>query len=80
MVQTVATKDLCELARLGRILKDFPIRHMNLRYEAEADVLYVKFADTEPVYQSELTEDDFLIEYDSNNNVVGVTIPEASKR
>ena len=80
MVQTVATKDLHELASLGPILKDFPIRCMNLRYDAEADVLYVKFADAEPIYQSELTEDDFLIEYDSNNNIVGVTILDASKR
>lgn len=53
---------------------------MNLRYDAEADVLYVKFADTAPIHQSELTDDDILIEYDVDHNVVGVTILEASTR
>ena len=53
---------------------------MNLHYDAEADVLYVKFADSEPIYQSKLTKDDFLIEYDVHGKVVGVTILDASNR
>lgn len=80
MAQTVAVDDLNQLARLCPILKGFPVHRVNLRYDAEADVLYVKFADTDPIHQSELTEDDFLIEYDSNANVVGVTILDASSR
>src|SRR5206468_3888631 len=63
MAQNVATKDLHELAGLARILRAFPIQRMNLHYDKEADVLYVKFADSEPIYQSKLTKDDFLIEY-----------------
>jgi len=80
MAQKVATKSLMQLARLCPILKDFPIHRMNLRYDEEADVLYVKFADTKPIYTSSLTKDDMLIEYDVNRNVVGVTILEASSR
>lgn len=80
MAESLATKDLRELAGLARILRTFPIRRMNLRYDAEADVLYVKFADSAPLHQSKLTKDDFLIEYDAKGNVVGVTILDASTR
>ncbi len=80
MAEKLATKDLQELAGLGRILRAFPIHRMNVRYDAEADVLYVKFADSAPIHQSKLTKDDFLIEYDVKGNVVGVTILDASTR
>ncbi len=80
MVQNVGTKDLQDLARLCPILRGFPIHRLNLHYDAEADVLYVKFADSDPISQSELTEDDFLIEYDTNGNIVGVTILDVSSR
>jgi uncharacterized protein YuzE len=80
MAQKLATKDLHELAGLARILRRFPTRRMNVRYDSEADVLYVKFADSPPIHQSSLTKDDFLIEYDAKRNVVGVTILDASTR
>lgn len=53
---------------------------MNIHYYAEADVLYVKFADSKPIHQSELTDDDILVEYDAKKNVLGVTILDASSR
>jgi len=80
MAQKVATKKLLQLARLCPILKGFPIHRMSLRYDEEADVLYVKFADTKPIYKSDLTKDDMLVEYDEEKNVVGVTILDASSR
>ena len=80
MAQKVATKDLRQLARLCPILKGFPIHRMNLRYDEEADVLYVKFAKTKPIHTSDLTRDDILVEYDADKNIVGVTILEASSR
>ena len=80
MAQNVAVQDLNELARLCPILRRFPIHRMNLRYDADADVLYVKFADSAPIYQSELSDDDLLIEYDADKNIVGVTILDASRR
>lgn len=80
MAQKVATKDLRQLTQLCSILKGFPIHRMDLHYDEEADVLYVKFANTKPIHKSDLTKDDFLIEYDSDKNIVGVTILEASSR
>jgi uncharacterized protein YuzE len=56
---------------LARVLRAFPFHRMNLRYDAEAEVLYVKFADSQPIHQSKFTKDDFLIEYDVKGNVVG---------
>ena len=72
--------DLRQLARLCPILKGFPIHRMNLRYDEEADVLYVKFAKTKAIRKSDLTKDDILIEYDADMNIVGVTILDASNR
>ena len=80
MAEKLATKDLAQLARLCPILKKFPIHRMNLRYDEEADVLYVKFADAKPIRTSDLSKDDILIEYDKNKNIVGVTILDASNR
>jgi uncharacterized protein YuzE len=80
MAQKLPTKDLRELAGLARMLRRFPTQRMNLRYYAETDVLYVKFADSPPIHQSSLTKDDFLIEYDAKGNVVGVTILDSSTR
>lgn len=51
---------------------------MKLRYDREADVLYIKFARTKPINQSELTDADVLIEYDAQERVVGLTILNAS--
>ena len=56
------------------------MERLNLRYDMEADVLYVKFADSAPIHQSELTDDDILIEYDAKRRIVGVTIMAASSR
>ena len=80
MATKIATRKVQELTRLCSILKSFPVRQMNLRYDDAADVLYVKFADTAPIKNSELTRDDILIEYDAKKNIVGVTILDASKR
>jgi uncharacterized protein YuzE len=80
MAQRVATKDIHELAGLARILRRFPPHRMHVRYDEEADVLYVKFADSKPISQSKLTKDDYLVEYDVDGKLVGVTILDASQR
>ena len=69
-----------ELAGLARILRRFPLHRMNVRYDEEANVLYVKFADSKPIFQSKLTKNDCLVEYDVAGKVVGVTILDASRR
>ncbi len=78
MAQKVATKELHELAGLARILRRFPPHSMRVRYDAAADVLYIKFTESKPIYQSKLTRDHYLIEYDVDGNVVGVTVLDAS--
>ena len=52
MAQRVATKELHKLAGLAAVLRRFPPHSMQVRYDEAADVLYVKFADTKPIYQS----------------------------
>jgi len=80
MAEVLATKDLHELAGLTRILRTLPNHRMDIHYDAEADVLYVKFADSKPIHKSKLTKDHFLIEYDAKGKIVGVTILDASTR
>jgi uncharacterized protein YuzE len=80
MAQRVAIKEIQELAGLARILRRFSPHCLQARYDEEADVLYVKFAPSKPIHQSKLTKDDYLIEYDVDGQVVGVTILDASRR
>jgi hypothetical protein len=42
--------------------------------------LWPPWTHSAPIHQSELSDDDFLIEYDANRNIVGVTILDASSR
>lgn len=48
-------------------------------YDKEADVLYLNFKKPSHADDSELTEDDIIIRYEKGE-VVGITIPNASKR
>jgi len=51
-----------------------------VRYDKEADVLYVMFDKDSKVYLSQDGTDDVLWEYDINDRLVGVTIMDASMR
>ena len=51
-----------------------------VRYDKEADVLYVMFDKNSKVYLSRDGNDDVLWEYDINDRLVGVTIMDASMR
>lgn len=50
-----------------------------ITYEEEADVLYINFRKPSHADDSELTDDDIIVRY-QKGEVVGVTIPNASKR
>jgi uncharacterized protein YuzE len=76
----VAPGDLRALAELARLMRRLPTGRMSASYDAEADVLYVRFGGSTPIHRSDLTKEDVLIEYDSQGQVVGVTILEASTR
>jgi len=51
---------------------------MWLDYDEEADVLYIHFADEADSTHSEMREDGVILDY-KGNNLVGVTILEASQ-
>ncbi len=53
--------------------------HVRLHYDSAGDILYVNFAD-EPTDDSDMTDDDILIRYDSRGQVIGYTIFDVSKR
>ena len=55
-------------------------RRIGIRYDEEADVLYIMFDKDSKIYISRDGADDVLWEYDVNNRLVGVTIMDASKR
>ena len=52
---------------------------MSIRYDAEADALYINFKKPSHATDSELTDDDILVRYEGEE-VVGLTVLHASKR
>ena len=80
MAQTIETKSIESLKSLCRIIPYLPVKKLYVDYDEEADVLYLKFEQPANMYQSELTDDDILMEYDESGKLAGVTILEASRR
>lgn len=63
------------------VLQDLPKRPFSLLFDPEADVLYIDFyTPPKSSEDSELTEDDIVIRYDDQAEIVGLTILNASKR
>ncbi len=46
---------------------------MKITYDKQADVLYIKLSDNQ-VSDSEEKEPNFVVDYDSGNNIVGIEI------
>jgi len=61
-------------------IKDAPTGAVWMHYDAEADVLYVNFARPSVATDSELTDDDVIIRYDEQEQVIGYTILHAQQR
>jgi len=55
-----------------------PKKYLWSSYDAEADVLYINFKKPSHATDSELTDDDIIVRYE-DNEVVGITILNASK-
>lgn len=51
-----------------------------LHYDDEADTFYVNFQKSSRADDSELTDDDIIIRYDEQENVIGYTILNAQVR
>lgn len=69
-----------EYLKLLPAIKDAPAGAVWMHYDAEADVLYVNFARPSVAADSELTDDDVIIRYDEQDQVIGYTILHAQKR
>lgn len=80
MAQIVETKSIESLKHFCRIIPYLPVKKLTVDYDEEADVLYLKFEQPANIYQSRLTDDDILMEYDESGRLTGVTILEASQR
>jgi uncharacterized protein YuzE len=69
-----------EYLKLLPAIKDAPAGAVWMHYDAEADVLYVNFMRPSVAVDSELTDDDVIIRYDKDDQVIGYTILHAQKR
>ena len=80
MDQTIEMKTIESLKPLYRIIPRLPVKKLYADYDEEADVLYLRFEEPANIYQSRLTDDDVLMEYNESGKLVGVTILNASRR
>ncbi|WP_069133533.1 DUF2283 domain-containing protein [Rhodohalobacter halophilus] len=52
---------------------------MNIKFDKETDIIYLKFSDKE-VFQSDEDKPGVIIDYDIEGNIVGIEILDASKK
>lgn len=71
--------DYQEYLKLLPNVRQSPQQNVWLRYDAEADTLYVNFKKPGQATDSDLTDDDIIIRYEGDE-VIGVTILHASQR
>lgn len=74
------TIDYRDYLRLLPRLKETAQHNVWLAYDAEADVLYINFQEPGLAIDSELTDEDVIIRYGENEQIVGVTVLHASQR
>jgi len=78
-------KEIIEEKNIGDLLKavthllKLPQPHMGLDYDSEADVLYLHFENKPASTHSEMRNDGIILDY-RGNRLVGLTVPEASRR
>ncbi|MDB9528574.1 DUF2283 domain-containing protein [Oscillatoria sp. CS-180] len=62
------------------VLHDLPKRPFSMLYDSEADVLYIDFYNLpKSSSDSELTDEDIVIRYDDEDEIVGLTVLNASR-
>jgi len=80
MAKTIVKKELMnEIFKTILSLLKFPYKKMWIDYDEKADVLYISFKRPQKATDTEMTKDGILIRY-KNEEIVGITILEASKR
>lgn len=72
--------ETAELNEIKNILPYF-LKHKNVwaSYDDEVEVLYLHFKKPNNADNSEMTEDEIIIRYE-NNDIIGLTIMNASQR
>ena len=74
-------QDVQQYLELSKIVKPLPKAAFSLVYDAEADVMYIDFGlYPQSADDSEITDDDVIIRYDKNEEIIGLTILHASSR
>ena len=79
----MALMDIPGLQAYLRVLpevKKAPEATVWLSYDQDADVLYVNFRKPSVAADSELTDDDVIIRYDEEDEIVGFTVLHAGSR
>lgn len=79
MEKTLKKEALAEIFKATPHILKFPTTKMWIDYDQEADVLYVNFKRPQKATDSEMLENGIISRY-RNNELVGVTILEASTR
>ena len=79
MAQTLERESIQQAMYLCHFLTHLPRKELYARYDEEADVLYLQFQQPANIHTSEIQDDGIIIEYDNADNIVGLTILEASK-
>ena len=74
------TENLSDFLNLLPAVHHSPNRRLQASYDEEADVLYVHFgAQPRPATDSELTDNDIIVRYDGEE-IIDITILNASQR
>ncbi len=53
---------------------------MQVKYDIETDILVIKLSNKKPVESEHLVEKGIIIDYDENDNIIGLEILDFSKR
>lgn len=75
----MATPELEHYLKMAPVVVAAPHHYVWSSYDAEADVLYINFKKPSVATDTELTDDDMIIRYEGDE-VIGITILNASKR
>jgi len=77
--ETISKELLSEILNLSHTLLKLSPKRIWIDYDKEADVLYISFKRPQRATETTMTEDGILLRY-KHNELVGITILEASKR
>ncbi|HIE28457.1 TPA: DUF2283 domain-containing protein [Candidatus Poribacteria bacterium] len=80
MAQILEPQSIQQAMNLCPFLTHLPQKELYARYDEGADVLYLQFQRPANIHISEIQDDGIIIEYDNADNIVGLTILEASTR